>query len=188
MQSQPQGQIAPSQAKYKDDYDTYVDKATILIHSPQTRELFLKSLGITKDPVQTVADLTVQIMRRVDSAAREHGIEVQDGVKAVAAHTIVDLVCELADAARLFTLKPILLKLTLSVVVQQYMQQEIKAGRIKNPKMLLAAMYNDMRNLDPKQRKAAQVMLKELPTVAKKYNHGKGMDTSWKSSKATPGV
>lgn len=158
----------PSQADYKGDYERYVSRATILIHSPETRESVLGLLG-GKDPVQRVANATVMVMQRIDSASRTSGIEVQDTVKMFAAHEIVKLVIELGEAAGKFKLDESLVELALSVSVQDYIKAEITARRI-NPQQLKVKMDADIRKLPPEERKEIQKSLQRVQQTARKYS------------------
>lgn len=165
--------IQPSKADIKQDLEKYVNKAMILIHAPETRDAVLKSLG-GEDPVQRLASTAVMIMQKIDSAGRDAGIEVQDSVKVIGAHQIVDMINEVATAAGLFNLNQDLSHLALSVTVQDYVKAEVAAKRIDSQK-LKVAMERDLRTLPPKIRKEAQQSPARLQQIARKYNHGKGL-------------
>lgn len=168
----------PSTAHYQEDFVRYVSKATQLIHSPQTRDNILSMLN-NNNPVQRVADATVMVMQRIDEAARASGTEVEDTVKCFAAHDIVNMIVEFGEAARKFTLDSDLVMLALSLASQDYIKHEIEAGRI-NPQKLKVMMDADMRKLPPKERKEIQLSQDRIAATARKYNYGKGMDTSWR--------
>lgn len=170
----PQGRkIMPSTADYKHDYDNYINKATMLVHSPDTSPA-IQNLLTGPDPVQKVADATVMVMQRLDSAARQAGVEVQDSVKIFGANAIVRLIVELGEAAGKFKLDESLIELALSVSVQDYVKGEISAHRI-DPQKLNVAMQADIRKLPPKQRKEIQLSQQRVMVTARKYNHGANM-------------
>lgn len=165
--------IQPSQQKFKDELDKYNAKATVLVHSKETRKAVLSMLK-GKDPVQRVANATVTVMQRIDDAARKSGVEVQDTVKIFGAHEIVEMIIEFGSAAKIFTMDKDLAELALSVSVQDYINSEVKAGRIHAQK-LNVALQADIRKLPPKTRKEMQMSQTRIAQTAKKYNHGAGM-------------
>lgn len=169
---QPSQGIKPSTADFKADYDKYVAKATILIHTQETSDAILQTLT-GADPVQRVADASVMVMQRLDGAARTAGIEVQDTVKIFGAKAVVDLVIELGQAAGKFKMDESLAELALSVATQDYIKAEIAAGRI-NAQKLKVAMEADMRKMPPKMRKDIQGSQQRIQATARKYNHGRG--------------
>jgi hypothetical protein len=164
--------ITPSQ-NFKGDYDKYVAKATMLIHSQETTEAVLNMLS-GQDPVQRVANATVMIMQRLDMASRQAGVEVQDTVKMFGAHEIVKMISELGEAANKLKLDDRHQELALSVAVQDYVKGEIAAHRI-DPKRLQVQMEADMRKLPPKARQEIQQSQLRIQQTARQYNSGKGL-------------
>ncbi len=151
------------------DYNQYVAKGMQLIHSPETRDAIVGILKLKgKAPVQLVADTVVVVIRKADNATREAGIEIQDVVKLLAAHEFVTQICEIAEAARLFTLKPDVKELALSVAVQDYVRGEISAGRI-DPVRLMAQVEKGMRQISPKQRSEVLQSIDKIKKTAINY-------------------
>ena len=163
----------PSQDDFKNEYTQYVTKATVLIHAPETRDSILNMIG-GADPVQSIANASVMVMQRLDLAARNAGIELQDTVRIFGANQVVHMIAEVGDAAGKFKLPERLLELALSVATQDYVKGEIAAHRI-DPKKLGIALQNDMRQLPPNQRKQIQLSQIRIKETAMKYNHGKGL-------------
>ena len=168
--------ISPSQADFKKDLEQYVSKATILVHSPETTAS-VQQILTNDDPVQRVSDASVMVMQAIDSSSRKAGIEIQDSVKVVGCKEIVELVIELGEAASKFKLTPELHELALSVTVQDYVKSEMDAGRIHGQK-LKVALDAEIRQMPPKYRKEAQQSMQRIPMIARKYAHGRGIDTS----------
>lgn len=163
----------PQQAAVLSDLKQYVDKGTMLIHSPETRDPVLKMLE-GPDPVQKVADATVMIMQRLDAAGRSAGIEVQDAIKIIGAHQLVDQIVEVGEAARKFKLDQDLTHLALSVTIQDYIKIEVSAKRI-DPRKLKVALAAEIRQLPPAKRKEVQQSQARIQQIARKYNHGKNV-------------
>jgi hypothetical protein len=165
--------VQASQAEYKHDYDRYVSKATMLIHSPDTTGA-IQNLLKGPDPVQRVANATVMIMQRVDTASRQDGTEVQDSVKMYASHAIVLMIIELAEAAGIFKLNDDLALLATSVASQDYIKSEIGAKRI-NAQQLNAKMQADMRQAPQKFRQEMIRGQQKVVMIARKYRNGAGL-------------
>ena len=164
--------VQPSTANVKHDFDTYVSKATVLIHSPETTGA-IQNMLTGRDPVSKVAAATVMIMQRLDSAARAAQVEVQDTVKVFGAVDIVNMVAELGEAAGKFPKFPQkLIELALSVSVQDYVKAEISAGRINGQK-LQAQMQADMAKVPAKERQEIQAAQVRILQTAKQYNGGR---------------
>ena len=157
----------------KGDYERYTNRAITLIHSPETSDAVLQTLQ-GPDPVQKVADGVVMVMQRIDAAARDKGVEVQDSVKIFGAHEIVNLVVELGEAAGVLKLEDDLRELALSVAVQDYVKGEVAARRI-DPKKLQVAVDADIRKMPPKDRKEIQASQLRIQQTARKYNGGQGI-------------
>lgn len=157
----------------KEDFEKYVANAIKLIHSEQTR---LKVLGMLhgKDPVSKVADATVMIIQRLDTAARHSGTEVQDTIKVFAAHEIVNLVVEFGEAAGIFRLNDDLKLLALSSACQKYVQSEIAAGRIDG-QALQVQLQADMKKMPQKERADIEAGMAKVQNIAKRYNGGQGV-------------
>lgn len=170
---QAQGQLKPSQSSPQDDIQKYVTKATILIHSKETTKKIQAAL-ILPDPVQQIANLTVMIIQRIDSAARQQGVETQDNVKLAAAKAIIGLLCELAQAMKKFTLSQDLKTLALATAMQDYYKGEIKAGRI-DPIKLKQSKGRAIQSMPPQLLQQSKDIAAKLPMIAKRYNHGKGL-------------
>ena len=172
-------QIKPSHGKPNLDLESYIAKATKLIHTDPSRSTILQSLP-GKDPVQKIADMAVVIMQRIDAMARQSGIEILDTVKMAAMNQIVRMLVEVAAAARYFVLSEDLITLAVAVTAQDYTNAEIGAKRIDRVK-LFATVNEAVRASSPKDRKAIMLEQSRIPKIAKQYNFGKGL-TSFKGS------
>ena len=165
--------IKPSQSDPKHDFQQYTDKATVLIHAPETRDAVMNLLK-PDNPVQCVANATVMIMQRLDSAARAAGIEVQDSIKCFGANSVVRLIVEVGEAGQrfgAFKFDEAHIELALSTAVQDYVKSEVQAGRI-DPQRLKVAMDADIRKMPPRQRKEIQSAQIRIQQTARKYNGG----------------
>ena len=160
-------QVRPSDADDREDLKKYIERAIMLIHSDETRGAILSYLK-GPDPVQKVADATVMVMQRIDDAARQSGIEVQDTIKMYGAHEILKLVVEFGEAAGYFKMGPDLQELALSVAVQDYIKHEVQSGKI-NAQRLQAKMQIDIRKMPPKMKAEIQASQARIQQTARKY-------------------
>lgn len=152
------------------DVEKFVNKATILIHSPETTAKFQKSLSVG-DPVKQIALLTVTIIQRIDEASRQQGIETSDAVKVIAAYKIVELLCELGEAAGKFKLSQDFQTLALYAAIQDYFKGEIAAGRIDPVKFRQSAAQG-IKSLPPDTLNATKEMINRMPGIVKQYHQG----------------
>lgn len=158
----------------KADVKKYLDWATILLHAPETTESIQNTLS-KKNPVMQVASVTVLLMKRIDDAAREKGTEISDQVRAVSVPVIIGLVCELAEAAKLFTLTPEFKQLALTIAIRNYFKGEINAGRV-DPGKLKQALVSTMKKGGPEKLKQAQAFSSKLPAISEQYKKVYGGD------------
>lgn len=138
-----------------------------MLHSPQTRDAVLSVLK-GKNPVQLVANAVVVVLQKIDNASRKAGIETQDMIKLLAAHEFVSQICEIAEAAKLFALSKDQQELALSVAVQDYVRNEISAGRI-DPVRLMAQVEKGMRKLPQKQKAEVFQSINKIKQTASNY-------------------
>ena len=157
--------MKPSQYNnIKIDYTQYLAKGMKILHSPETNGAILAILK-GDNPVQLVANATIVVLQKIDTAARAKGIEVQDMVKLLAANEFVSQICEIAEAAKLFTLDDDHRQLALSVAVQDYVRQEIKAGRI-DPARLMAQVEQGTRKLSAQQKEEMTQAMNKVQQTA----------------------
>jgi len=162
------------QADVNKDLAQYVAKATTLLHAPETRDAVISMLD-NNDQVQKIANVTVFVMQKVDAAARTKGLEIQDSVRVFAAGDIVTQIAEIGNAAKKFSIDKDLVQLALSVAVQDYVNAEVKAGRIDRKK-LQVAIEADLRKMPPQKRKEIQQQIQQTQEIARRYNQGKGQN------------
>jgi len=159
-----------SQNSIAGDVGKYVNKATMLIHSKETSDAVLQSLA-GKDPVKSVASLTVMVMQRLDSVAREAGVETKDSVKVIGAHAIVEMLCELGTVANKFKITEEYKQLAFSVALQDYFKSEIQSGRI-DPVKFKESLNSYLKDKPPSFLKEIQGVAAKIPALAQKYNQG----------------
>lgn len=173
--------INQSSADIKSDYEKYVNRATMLIHSPETTSSVQKMLT-GDDPVQRIAKVTVMIMQRIDAASRTAKQEVHDTIKVLAAVEVVNIIVELGQAAKLFKVGKKLTELAVSVAVQDYIKSEAAERRIM-PQKLKAQMDVEIRKMPPKEQQDIRKSMQRVQQTAREYNHGKGTVTDDKPVK-----
>ena len=174
MQPQPQtvplaSMAKPSNAAHiREDFVQYVAKACGLVNSKATRAQMLEGLK-GPDPAKQIARATDVIMARMDTAARQAGVEVLDTIKIVATYNIVENLYGLAEAAGLYKLEQDYRTLAMGIAIQDYINAEVKAGRV-NKKALAVQFARDMRAMTPQQKKQVADATSKMPLIAKRYH------------------
>ena len=171
MPQQQQG-IAPSQQPMPDDYALFVSRGLEMISAEQTKDGILTMLR-AKDPVQSLADTLIVIIHKLDDAARQKGVEVQDSIKILGAHELINELAKVAKAANIFDLDKDHIELAFSVAVQDYVREEVQAGRI-NPGKLQAQMQSGVNKMGTKEREEMQAAQERIQKTARGYNGGQG--------------
>lgn len=160
-------ELAPSGQKAEDDAAQWLALAMDFVHGRQTRGSVGQMLK-GKDPVQALANATVMVVKRIDAASRQKGIEVEDAVKLYGAHEICTQLAEVGNDSGAFQVDEKLIELAFSVAVQEYVKGEIADGRI-DPARLQAKVQQSVRNLPPEQRAEANAAVKRIAQTADEY-------------------
>ena len=163
--------VQPSAATIKQDYTSYLSKATTLIHAPETSSSIVNMLAGPDTPQQKVADATVMIMQRIDQAGRQAGVEISDFVRCIAAHAIVQLLDEIGvTAGKLKKMDANMINLSMSIAIQNYFKGEIKAGRI-DPQKLKATIQSGIARAPQKTRQQMHQSLAAIQRTAKSQSN-----------------
>jgi BMFP domain-containing protein YqiC len=162
QQLQPSGEIQQqpqlSEADQK-DANNYIVHAIKSIHS-EAREDILKGLSMG-EPIESLADMTVNVLSRLDTSARENGREPSDSVKTAVATVIMGELNNLAKVAGVFDLSPEEQQASFSVAVQKYIDGEAEAGRIDKNKLATEATQSISR-MPPEAREEIDTQLKNI--------------------------
>ena len=169
---QPQINISPSQQPMGKDLQMYVAKGLDVISSPQTRQS-IQILLKQGDPVSALANTLMVVIQKLDIAARAKGTEVADYVKMKGLEQLLNDLYDVMLHAGIAKLTEDQKILSASICVQNYMQGEIKAGRI-NPAKLQMQQRAAMAKLSPEKKKAIQDSIDKIQQTAKAYNGGQG--------------
>ena len=159
--------IQVSKNSMDQDYKQWRTKAMMIVHGRKTRDDILNLLRI-KDPVSATAELTVQIVEKMDAAMRKEGVEVDDAVKLFGAKEVIRQLAEVAESAKVFEMSDDLQDLTLAVAVQEYIKREIKAGRV-DPRKIRSESLANIKKMPPKLRREMDEGYRKVQGTAAKY-------------------
>lgn len=153
--------------KVQADAHRIVTRGMEILHSPQTKDAILQSMRVSNDPVQAMADKGKEIMQRVDTAARQEGTEINVMAKINGGRELVNEIADLAESAGAPPVSEEDRELAWSVSMQDYMKDEIAAGRL-DPKEVEQGVMESMKSLDKEQLEAANQEMIRLDTTAQK--------------------
>ena len=148
-----------------DMYTKYLSKGMKMLHSEQTRDKIL-DLASSGEPIASAAKAIYVVLNKVDGAMRKSGKEVPDEVKAVAANELLNQLTMVGEASGKVMLSPQEKEAALAEVVNQYIQGEIRAGRIDRNKLAENAGYS-VKLMSPNQRKQVDMSMKRIGATAK---------------------
>lgn len=164
-------EIAHSQAPIGKDYQMYVAKGLEIISSPQTRDGIVISLQ-QGDPVTALANTLALVIRKLDEGSRGKGVEVSDVVKMYGAHELITELAKVATAAGVKGLDEDHIALAFAFAVQEYIKQEIQAGKI-NPTKLHMQTKAGVRKLPPEKQQEIVSSIEKIQATAKRYDGGR---------------
>jgi hypothetical protein len=83
----------------RDEFDKLVMRATVLVHTPESREGIIKRITGRRSPLKDIADTAVAIMSMIDNQATKEGTPIDRAVRTLGISEIVKQVSEVASAA-----------------------------------------------------------------------------------------
>lgn len=167
---QPGQPVSPSKRPLQDDYAQFVARGLEMISSQEASQGILQLLKSGR-PVESLADTAVMVVRKLDEGARSKGIEVQDTVKVLGTYELITELANVAKAAKIFDLDKDHVELAFSVAVQEYIKQEISAGRVDGNK-LKAELDVGAGKLKPEEREAMNESMQRVAMTAERYAGG----------------
>ena len=142
--------IEGSGDRMEQDLQKFVTNGMKLLHSEKSRDQTLQMLKSEK-PIESVVNLMVKTVQRLDAEARKSGKETHDLVKSQGAAELTAQVIEIGEAAGKFTFTEEEKKLAMGMGVQKYMKEEIAAGRI-DPQIMAEQMQNNISQLSEEEK------------------------------------
>lgn len=157
-----QGQM--SEDALQRDKEQIVDKGTILLHSPETRDQVMQMIS-SGDPVDGVAKASVMTIQRLDEVARKAGKETSDTAKLAASIELMEQIIEIGETAKVFKFSDEQRKYAMALGIQNYMKAEIQAGRI-DPQELAKGMNSEIEALPEDQKGKIDTEMKGMNKLA----------------------
>ena len=153
-----------------EDTAKFVAKGMKIIHGPDTRDALVNKLK-TKNPVQAVSEVVIDVTKRLDASARQEGKEIADKAKLEGAVEIFGQVIEVGETAGVLEMDEKQKQLSLSLAIQNYIDAESKAGRI-DKQALGKEMTQQIADMDPEQRKNLNQQLLTINSTAEQMKRG----------------
>jgi GH24 family phage-related lysozyme (muramidase) len=157
------------------DYRTMVAKGMKLIHGKESRQNMLQALN-SRNPVDAVANITYNVIARIDAALMKANKTISDEVKAVAANNLMGQILEVGEASGVVNLDDNEKELAFSLAIQKYTDAEIKAGRM-NKEMFAEETGRSVANMDESQRRQLHEQLQRIDQTAQATNEKYGMQS-----------
>ena len=110
--------------------DIFVSNAINIIHDPKVSQMIIQKLRSSPDPVQTAAMTTVDIVRRLESAAKNNGVNLNLAVVAQGGNIILNEITILAKAAGIPPLNDEQKYHAYCLAVALYINKAVKDGEI----------------------------------------------------------
>lgn len=155
-------------AQSEKDAHRLVTRGMELIHSPQTRDAMVQALKDNSNLVQAVADQAKVIIQRVESDARKEGVKLGDISKLMGCKDLVGEIAAVAEVSGAGSLDPDDQDLAFSVAAQDYLKEEIAAGRL-DPKNLQGQIKQMLLSLPKDQLEAANKTSLKINATADKW-------------------
>lgn len=179
MQPEPQSQapqqpnqaswLDPSQDKAKVEADAHrlVTRGIQLLNSPGVSDSVVNSLKNSPNIVQGVADQARAIIQRIDAATRKEGVELNAESKIYGGMGIVAEIAEIASASGAGELDEDDKELAFSVSVQDYLKEEIAAGRL-DPEELKSGLVKSLQGMSKEDMETANQAMLRINSAAER--------------------
>lgn len=173
----PVGQAGPEQGetpeKFKAQAHQLVTRGIELLHAPQTRDDIVAALKNSPNPVEGIANQAKAIIQKVDSISRKEGIELDLQAEMFGGKDLVAEIAEIAEAATGIVIDEDDRQLAFSVSVQNYLKEEIAAGRV-DPEELKAGAQQALSQMPKEGQEAANNEMLKIDATAERLKSGQG--------------
>jgi len=150
--------------KVEEDKHKLVVRAMEIMNSPKTRDIISDNLRKSQQQVKTVAETAQHIVHKIDTAAAKKNIDIDFQAKIEGGIEIIQEISEIAEAVG----KPLQeddKELAYSLAIQDYLKEEIRAGRIDKDELEKYAK-DGLQNLDPEGMEAANEQMGRIDHAA----------------------
>jgi len=131
---QPQSLYQKGGAKGGQDeqaqYDMFMANGISLIHDPKISEGLIKRIARAKDPTDAIARATFDIVQRLDSGAKQSGMELSPTVLINGANELMGEIITLAETAGMKPLSDEQKYQSFSLATAMYLDDAVKSGKI----------------------------------------------------------
>ena len=130
MPSDMPGKNAQVDTGLQEQMDALTANGLRMIHNPKLSDSLIKNIIEAEDPVDAVADMTVSIIERIESDARQNKITPDFGVLATTANVLMGEIIKLAETGGLPPMSDEDKYRAYSVAVSKYIDEAVKNGKI----------------------------------------------------------
>ena len=173
---------AEANAMIEEETKEYILNAMNLLHSEKTRDNIFDMILSKPDPVESISDVIVLILNRIDASIKNAGKKVSDAARLASTFEITTQVIEIAVASgELEEPTEEESTLVLAVAVEKYIKKEIKEGRM-DPQKLAAEVDEMMKRMDPEEKEA---MLHSMDSINNTVKERAGKSPAYSPHMAT---
>lgn len=173
---------AEANAMIEEETKEYILNAMNLLHSEKTRDNIFDMILSKPDPVESMSDVIVLILNRIDASIKNAGKKVSDAARLASTFEITTQVIEIAVASgELEEPTEEESTLVLAVAVEKYIKKEIKEGRM-DPQKLAAEVDEMMKRMDPEEKEA---MLHSMDSINNTVKERAGKSPAYSPHMAT---
>jgi len=116
--------------KNQEQFDILVANGMSIIHNQKTSKNLINQIVKGTDPVKSVADATLGVMKKLQDTAMANKIQLDDGVFAHGANMLMGEIIGIAEAAGMKPMTDEQKQQSYSLAVAKYLDGEVKSGRI----------------------------------------------------------
>ena len=135
-------------------FDLFVANGINIIHSEHVSQGFLERLSSGDDPIQTIAEITVDIVDRLYDSAKENNMILDHGVLIYGANVLMGEIITVAETAGMQKLNDEQKKKAYELAVSMYIDLAVRKGNLSKEELI--SMGNQVSQ--DKTRKPAEQM------------------------------
>ena len=160
-QQTQQQQLPP---EVREQFNMFVTNGLNIIHEEQVTNDILNRILKSGDPIQAIAEATVDIVTRLYDSAKKNGVEIYRDVLIHGANVLMGEIINMAEAAGMQKLSDEQKTQAFQIATSMFIDQSVKTGRISKEE--LAGMGKEVVQNQPEMQKASEPASTQGPPMA----------------------
>jgi len=123
----------------QEQFDMFMSSGISIIHDKKVSDSLIKQLRISKEPVDSIAQILLGVIRRIENSAESNGIKIDTSVKVSGANQLLGEIINLAETVGMPPLTDEQKYQAFSLAISLYINEAIKSGKMTKEQLMQMA-------------------------------------------------